>query len=159
VETPELEAAQAAARPNDPAAAFELARALAELPKNRQIDIDPGGRGWRALEAIRRAIELAPDDPHAWALEVQLLGVLMHANVSFRRMGPGFQPEFVAGPLRTGRFFDELVACCEAAMARFDHDPWFPRRLADAWEFAGDLPRAVELRRRASEIEPNVTRK
>lgn len=155
----ELLARIAAARPDDPAAAFELARALAELPADRHIDLEPHGRSWRALAAVKRAIELAPADRRAWALEVDLLAMLMHANVAFRRMrseGGRVAQETFAGPLQTGTFFDEQVARCREATARFERDPLFPTRLADAYEFAGDRARAAEQRRRVCELAPDV---
>jgi tetratricopeptide (TPR) repeat protein len=41
-------------------------------------------------------------------------------------------------------------------MARFERDPHFPARLADAHEFAGEWARAAELRRRVCELAPDV---
>ncbi|MEZ4451976.1 MAG: tetratricopeptide repeat protein [Nannocystaceae bacterium] len=140
-------------RPDDPAAWRELGCALGELALDRHLDLDPGGREWRALEALGRAIALAPGHPRAWIVKAEVLGRLYHANVAFRRFVRG-RFEYEAGPLTTGRFHDEQLAHCEAAARRFPDLACFPIARAAALEFAGDLDGALEARRQACAAAP-----
>lgn len=146
-----------ALRPRDPGAALDLADCLAALPPRGELDITPHGRTWRAIEAARIARELAPEDPRPLRVEARVLSRAMHVNVSFStaRVRPdgtlGFDLE--RGPLRAPSFSDELVALCEAAMARFPSDPTFPQLLGDAHDLAGRAEDAKRMWQRASELE------
>ncbi len=148
----------AALRPDDAEAALELARALSALPADHHLELHPEGRDWRALEACRRAMALRPDDPRPAAWRVMVLARLKHANLAFRVMRPGgrgMEVELVAGPLETGRFLDEQLAVCQAAIARFPDDAWFHGRLADGLAFAGRHEAAVEALERAVALAPD----
>ena len=146
--------------PDDARAAIDLARQLGQLAEGGRMELHPGGREWRAIEACKRARALAPDDPRPWGFEVAVLARLMLVHVCFRlvrpRDGGGADFELVPGPLETGRFADELIALCEAAMARFPEDAFFPSRLAVAFAHLSRVDDALEAARRAVALDPSL---
>ena len=111
----------------------EYGRALSRLPPDNHMELEPGGRSWKALEVLNEVIAKAPDDLAAYEAKAEVLFRNLHANVAFRTFGAGGF-EYVQGPLRTSSFAEDLAMHLRDAKARFPDAP--------AWaEYERDLKR------------------
>lgn len=113
---------------------FELGDALGELPADRHIDQQPGGRLWRAVAAYTRAIRLAPDDPAAWAGKAIALERLANAAQATER---GSAVTGMPSPVNFAAVYGEWLDHLVAAVERFPDDRWFAGCLEDARDLVG----------------------
>lgn len=147
-------AAMVKAFPGNLSLLSEYGRALARLPNDNHMELEPHGREWQAIEILNTVLEQHPEDLSAWRAKADVLFRCMHANVCFRTIGrDGFK--FVPGPLASGSFAGDLIPLLEAAMTRFPKDPSFPEWMAGACIFQGDLASAVQHRERVCQLTPN----